>query len=57
MSHSPIPAATLQVSIPVELLTTAALSWGEQLDVCVPLPSVFSTDEEEDTLNFEEEGQ
>ncbi len=35
----------------------AALPWGEQLDVCVPLPSVFSTDEKEDTLDFEEEGQ
>ncbi len=57
MSPSPVPAATPQVSIPVELPTTAALSWGEQLDVCVPLPSVFSTDEEEDALDFKEEGQ
>ncbi len=57
MSSSPVPAATPQVSIPVELPTTAALSWGEQLDICVPLPSVFSTDEEEDALDFEEEGQ
>ncbi len=57
MSPSPVPAATPQVSIPVELPTTAALSWGEQLDVCVPMPSVFSTDEEEDALDFEEEGQ
>ncbi len=54
MSPSPVPAATPQVSIPVELPTTAALSWGEQLDVCVPLPSVFSTDEEEDALDFED---
>ncbi len=36
---------------------SSALSWGEQLDICVPLPSVFSTDEEEDALDFEEEGQ
>ncbi len=57
MSPSPVPAATPQVSIPVELPTTAALSWGEQLDICVPLPSVFSTDEEEGALDFEEEGQ
>ncbi len=57
MSPSPVPAATPQVSIPVELPTTAALSWGGQLDVCVPLTSVFSTDEEEDALDFEEEGQ
>ncbi len=57
MSPSPVPAATLQVSILVELPTTAALSWGEQLDVCVPLPSVISTGEKEDTLDFEEEGQ
>ncbi len=57
MSPSPVPAATPQVSIPVELPTKAALSWGEQLDVCIPLPSVFSTGEEEDALDFEEEGQ
>ncbi len=57
MSPSPVPAATPQVFIPVELPTTEALSWGEQLDICVPLPSVFSTDEEEDALDFEEEGQ
>ncbi len=56
MSPSPVPAATPQVSIHVELPTTAALSWGEQLDICVPLPSVFSTDEE-DALDFEEERQ
>ncbi len=57
MSPSPVPVVTPQVSIPVELPTTAALSWGEQLDICVPLPRVFSTDEEEDALDFEEEGQ
>lgn len=57
MSPSPVPAATLQVPIPLELPTTADLSWGEQLDVCVPLPNVLSTDEEEDVLDFEEEGQ
>ncbi|ROL45091.1 hypothetical protein DPX16_5398 [Anabarilius grahami] len=57
MSPSPAPAATPHVSNPVELPTTAALSWGEQLDACVPLPTVPSTDEEEDVLNFEEEGQ
>ncbi len=56
MSPSPVPAATPQVSIHVELPTTAALSWGEQLDICVPLPSVFSTDEE-DVLDFKEERQ
>ncbi len=56
MSPSPVPAATPQVSFHVELPTTAALSWGEQLDICVPLPSVFSTDEE-DVLDFKEERQ
>ncbi len=57
MSPSLVPAATPQLSIPVELPTKAALSWVEQLDVCIPLPSVFSTGEEEDALDFEEEGQ
>ncbi|RXN35337.1 Mediator of RNA polymerase II transcription subunit 30 [Labeo rohita] len=57
LSPSPTPAATPQVPIPVELPTTAALSWGEQLDACVPLPNVLNTDEEEDALDFEEEGQ
>ncbi|KAL0192561.1 hypothetical protein M9458_010857, partial [Cirrhinus mrigala] len=57
LSPSPTPAATPKVPIPVELPTTAALSWGEQLDACVPLPNVLSTDEEEDALDFEEEGQ
>ncbi|RXN21712.1 Mediator of RNA polymerase II transcription subunit 30 [Labeo rohita] len=57
LSPSPAPAGTPQVPIPVELPTTAALSWGEQLDACVPLPNVLSTDEEEDALDFEEEGQ
>ncbi|KAK7139774.1 hypothetical protein R3I94_012421 [Phoxinus phoxinus] len=57
MTPSPSPAATPQVSIPVELPTMAALSWSEQLDVCMPLPGVLSTDEEEDALDLEEEGQ
>ncbi len=48
MSASPAPVSAPQVSIPVELPTPAALSWGEQLDVCAPLAGVLSTDEEEE---------
>ncbi|KAI7814451.1 hypothetical protein IRJ41_018506 [Triplophysa rosa] len=56
MSASPALAVTPQVSIPVELLNKATLSWGEQLDTCAPLPNVQSTDDE-DLLNIEDEGQ
>lgn len=59
MSASPAPVSAPQVPIPVELPTTATLSWGEQLDVCAPLAGVLSTDEEEEegAFEFEEEGQ